>query len=75
MSNEKETTQEQEKKNEQIIEMGEAILGEKRKDHVIYLLKDMIVFHPHQKRPSMSMFFRNLQRLKMITILTECFFC
>ena len=38
LSNEKETTQEQEKKNEQIIEMGEAILGEKRKDHVIYLL-------------------------------------
>ena len=38
MSNEKETTQEQEKKNEQIIEMGEAVLGEKRKDHIIYLL-------------------------------------
>ena len=36
LSNEKETTQEQ--KNEQIVEMGEAVLGEKRNEHVIYLL-------------------------------------
>ena len=54
MSNEKETTQEQEKKNEQIIEMGEAILGEKRKDHVIYLLSIIGEIEGHDCLPSTS---------------------
>ena len=54
LSNEKETTQEQEKKNEQIIEMGEAILGEKRKDHVIYLLSIIGEIEGHDCLPSTS---------------------
>ena len=54
LSNEKETTQEQEKKNEQIIEMGEAILGEKRKDHVIYLLAIIGEIEGHDCLPSTS---------------------
>ena len=54
MSNEKETTQEQEKKNEQIIEMGEAVLGEKRKDHVIYLLSIIGEIEGHDCLPSTS---------------------
>ena len=54
MSNEKETTQEQEKKNEQIIEMGEAILGEKRKDHVIYLLSIIGEIEGHDCLPFTS---------------------
>ena len=54
LSNEKETTHEQEKKNEQIIEMGEAILGEKRKDHVIYLLSIIGEIEGHDCLPSTS---------------------
>ncbi len=54
LSNEKETTQEQEKKNEQIVEMGEAVLGEKRNEHVIYLLSIIGEIEGHDCLPSTS---------------------
>ena len=54
MGNGKETTQEQERKNEQIIEMGEAILGEKRNKHVIYLLSIIGEIEGHDCLPPTS---------------------
>ena len=52
LSNEKETTQEQ--KNEQIVEMEEAVLGEKRNEHVIYLLSIIGEIEGHDCLPATS---------------------